>query len=85
MAIVITAFHNHNQWSCMKKNQARTNQCVISVKKVYMITTNEDAWGNSCKLKTYSYSTCNKNFAHSQSVIMHEKKSCKGKQICCDF
>ena len=65
----------HSQSVMMhEKNHARTNQFVVSVQKVYIITTSEDAWWNSCKLKTYSCSTCNKNFAHSQSV--------KGKPIC---
>ena len=47
------------------KSHARTYQFVVSAQKVYIITTSEDAWWNSFKLKTYSCSTCNKNFAYS--------------------
>ena len=64
----------HSQSVIMhEKNHARTNQFVVSVQKVYIITINEDAWGKSCKLKTYLCSNCNNNFAHSQSVIIHDK------------
>ena len=60
--------HTHNQWPFMIK----INQFVASVKKVYIITTSKDSWENLCKLKTFSYDNCIKDFAHSQSVITHE-------------
>ena len=65
--------HSQSVITHEKKNHAKTNQFVICVWKVYIITISEDAWGKSCKLKTYSCSTCSKNFANSQSVIMHKK------------
>ena len=64
----------HSQSVLMDENKImQKNQFVVSVQKVYIITISEDAWGNSWKLKTYLCSTCNENFANSQSVTMHEK------------
>ena len=50
-----------------------------------MITISENSSGNSCKLKTFSCGNRKQSFAHSQSVIMHEKESFKGKAICRDY
>ena len=64
-----------------EENHAWANQFVVGIKKVYIITISENSSGNSCKLKTFSCGNCKKNFAHSQTVIMHEK-SFKGKPSC---
>ena len=45
----------------------------------------ENSSENSCKLKTFSCGNCKQSFAHSQSMIMHEKESFKGKAICSDY
>ena len=67
------------------ENHACANQFVVDVKKVYIIKISENSSGNSCKLKTFSCGSCKKNFAHSQSVMMHEKASCKREPICCNY
>ena len=68
-----------------EENHARTNHFVVDVTKVYIIQISENSSGKSCKLKTHSCGSCNNNFAHSQSVIMHEKASRKREPICCNF
>ena len=67
MIIISKISHTHNQWPCMKIKSCKKHQFVVSVPKVFIITISEDAWGNSCKLKTYLCSTCNNNFAHTHN------------------
>ena len=68
-----------------EENHACTNQFVVHVKKVYIIKISVNSSGNSCKLKKFSCGKCKQSFAHSQSVIMHEKESSKGKAICGEY
>ena len=54
-------------------DNASANYFELGVRKVCIITIKEDQWKNSCKMKTFSCSDCNINFAHSQPVNIQEK------------